>query len=71
MAPASVGWREMGRRTAITFTCSHCGSPLPLSKPGVVKCPRCGTLNQLKATEPPKRAPRAPYHEESPHGPDL
>lgn len=75
MAPASVGWREMGRRTAITFTCSHCGSPLPLSKPGVVKCPRCGTDNfvSLPSAEPPIRpgageAP-APAPQLTPHVP--
>ncbi|WP_366143628.1 Com family DNA-binding transcriptional regulator [Zoogloea sp.] len=36
-----------------------------------IKCPRCGTLNQLKAIEPPKCAPRAPDTQEASHGTNL
>ncbi|MFO0612617.1 MAG: PQQ-binding-like beta-propeller repeat protein [Polyangiaceae bacterium] len=45
----------MGRQTAISFTCSQCGAPLPLSTPGVVKCPRCNTDNFVSLPQAPQQ----------------
>ncbi|TPQ28938.1 Com family DNA-binding transcriptional regulator [Methylomonas koyamae] len=42
--------------------CGHCGRKLAEAEfvRLAIKCPRCGTLNTLKAVEPLTRAPRAP-----------
>ena len=34
----------------------------------VIKCPRCGVMNHLKATEPPTRVQKAPSQEELHNG---
>lgn len=61
----------MGRKTAISFTCSHCGAPLPLATPtvregGVVKCARCGTDNFVSLP-----AEQRPVAQPAPHAPPL
>jgi len=54
----------MGARSALLYTCSNCGTPLPLTKPGVVACPRCNADNFVTLPEPqaaPPAAPPAPF----------
>ncbi len=52
-----------------TIRCGHCHKKLAeaLYIRLSIKCPRCGTLNLLKAAEPPNCAPGAPKPE-TPHG---
>ncbi|WP_371927233.1 Com family DNA-binding transcriptional regulator [Methylomonas subterranea] len=49
-----------------TIRCGHCGRKLAEAAFTrlVIKCTRCGTLNDLKAIEPLTRVPRAPDNED-------
>ncbi|WP_409521090.1 Com family DNA-binding transcriptional regulator [Methylomonas sp. MV1] len=46
--------------------CGQCGRKLAEAEfvRLAIKCPRCGTLNNLKAVEPLIRAPRAPFEKD-------
>ncbi|MBD9362895.1 Com family DNA-binding transcriptional regulator [Methylomonas fluvii] len=45
--------------------CGQCGRKLAEAEYSrlAIKCPRCGTMNELKACEPLTSAPRAPDQE--------
>jgi phage FluMu protein Com len=52
-----------------TIRCGQCNRKLAEAEyiRLAIKCPRCGAINQMKATKPPTRAARPPETEAS-HG---